>query len=187
MKFLIILLFIVNIYAKNNNIFLDTEVSVPFFGIAKEIDGEGDENTYSFPTMFLGVSLGYSFKVNKEWYLEPSTGFHINSGSIFNSRNWVVNYDYYDVTLPLMYYKRGIKKGVFLKYIGIPSFEYGGNLKEKIQIKNEKAYAIGVKLDMKSLFFTYEYIFNGIYYAEDKVSYVDIEGSRLSIGIRRSF
>ena len=61
MKFLIILLCVGSIYAKDNNAFLDTEVSVPFFGIAKERDSVGDENTYSSPTMFLGVSLGYSF------------------------------------------------------------------------------------------------------------------------------
>jgi hypothetical protein len=187
MKFLILLLFIVNIYGKDNNIFLDTEISIPFFGTAKEIDREGDENTYSSPTMFLGVSLGYSIKLNKKWYIEPSIGVSINSGSISNAKNSVFNYDYYDVMLPIMYYKRGIKKGIFLKYIGIPSFEYGGNLKEKIQIKNEKAYALGAKFDMKNLFFTYEYIFNAIYYAKDKVSYIDIEGSRISIGIRRSF
>ena len=188
MRLLIILFFlIVNINAKDNNIFLDSEISIPFYGIAKEIDTQGDENIYSSPTMFLGISLGYSWKLNDKWYIEPSTGFNINSGGIWSSQNFIIDYNYYHITLPLMYSKRGIKKGVFLKYIGIPSLEFGGNLKDKIKMKNRKAYAVGAKFDWKSFFFRYEYIFNGIYYSKDKISYADIEGSRISIGLRRSF
>jgi len=194
MKFLIILLLVIVSYAEEHNIFLDAEISVPFYGIAKEIDIVGDENSYDSPTFFLGIALGYSLQLNNRWLLEPSIGFHINSGgsildidNMYSSTASIFDYDYYNATLPLMYYNKGTKKGIFFKYIGIPSLEYGGNLKEKIVIKNKHAYAVGAKYYIGNLFFTYEYVFNGKYYYKDNVSYVDIEGSRISIGIRRNF
>ncbi|KIM04344.1 MAG: hypothetical protein KU29_10670 [Sulfurovum sp. FS06-10] len=187
MKFLILIVLVSSIYAKDKNIFLDTQMTIPFFGIGKEIDSVGDHNTYSSPSLFLGVALGYSINLADELVLDPSLGFNFNSNDILSINPNIFTYDYYDMTLPLMYHKKGFKGGVFFKYMLMPSMEMGGRLQEKIKLENQSAYTLGIKIVTRSWFFSYEYLLNGKYYADDKRSYMDIEGSRLSIGLRNTF
>ena len=91
MKVLILILLISNIYAKDKNIFFDAKIDLPFRGEGSYNNGSGSSETiYSTPRIFLGVSLGYSFRLNYKWLFEPSIGYSFNSGdslSIMNPKN----------------------------------------------------------------------------------------------------
>ena len=187
MKFLIIVLFVVNIYAKDNNIFLDTKFTIPISGTSKFIEDTRNETAKS-PLAFFGVSLGYSIELIENYILEPSLGFVFNTDDVIDGKGRNFNYNYYDFTLPLMYHKKGFKGGVFMRYMKILSFEVSDFYNERTELlKNRDAYSIGLKAVTNSWFISYEYLFSGKYSSVDKLTTVDIEGSRISIGLRNTF
>ena len=53
------MLLVSNIYAKDKNIFLDTEFSIPLSGMAYTPDINRNETSTASPLVFLGISLGY--------------------------------------------------------------------------------------------------------------------------------
>jgi len=187
MKFLIILLLLTNVYAKKKNIFLDTKFTVPLSGTARFIE-ENKFETAKPPLAFLGVSLGYSIELIEDYTLEPSIGYSFNTEGVIDGKNRNYNYNYYDITLPIMYHKKGFEGGVFMRYIKIPSFEVSNFYNERTELlKNKDAYSIGVKAVTRSWFVSYEYLFNGKYLSVEKATTVDIEGSQISIGLRNTF
>lgn len=188
MRFLIILIFITNLFAKDKSIFLDAEVTIPFSGIAYSSKIPTNDRIANSPTLFMGVSVGYSFNMVENYFLEPSIGYHFSATDIFYETDNGFNYNYYDFTLPIMYHKKGFKGGIFMRYMKIPSFEVSNFYNERTELlKNKDAYSIGVKAVTSSWFVSYEYLFDGKYSSVDKTTTVDIEGSRISIGLRNTF
>ncbi|CAA6817067.1 MAG: Unknown protein [uncultured Sulfurovum sp.] len=176
-----------NVYAKDNNVFLDTKFTVPLSGTSKFIEDARNETAKS-PLAFFGVSLGYSIELIEDYTLEPSLGYFINTEGIIDGKNRNFNYNYYDFTLPIMYYKKGFKGGIFMRYMKIPSFEVSDFYNERAELlKDKDAYSIGLKAVTSSWFISYEYLFNGKYSSVDKLITVDIEGSRISVGLRNTF
>jgi hypothetical protein len=178
-----------NLYAKDKNIFFDAKIDLPFGGEGVYSDGIGStKDIYETPRAFLGVALGYSFKLTNRWLLEPSIGYNFSSGDSMSLIGGDYLYNYLDMTLPIMYKKKGIKGGVYLKYIDIPSITWGNHeYGDYIEFVNNNAYALGMKVVTRSWFFSYEYLFKGKYSVDYEQAKINIEGSRISIGIRSEF
>lgn len=190
MKFLILMLLVSNIYAKDKNIFLDTQLTFPFSGTAHYIYQNDSTDSSTIPLMFLGVSVGYSLKFTDEYLLEPSLGYNFSSKDVFLVQGSTFTSDYLDVTLPLMYSIKDFKGGVYIKYMRIDTIDVFDFYNERINLfENKDAYALGMKAVMSNWFITYEYVINGKYTSTDtnKKSTVNIEGSRISIGLRNTF
>lgn len=189
MKILILLLVISNVYAKNKNIFFDAKIDLPIVGEGIYKDNFGSSETqYSTPKVFLGISLGYSVQFSDEWIFEPSVGYSFNSGNSSSLVGGGYIYDYADITLPIMYSKKGFKGGLFFKYIDIPSIEWGSQENgDYIEFKDKNAYTLGIKIVTRSWFYSYEYLLNGKYLTGKGQAKIDIEGSRISIGLRKTF
>jgi len=191
MRLLVIIFLITNIYAKDKNIFLDTKLDIPFFGKGIDNDGYGSSKSlYYTSNAFLGVSLGYSIKLHNEWVFEPSIGYTFSADdslSFFDGKTFTYNYS--DITLPFMYKKKGFKGGLFFRYINIDTIEWGDKEYDEsdMKFKNKNPYTLGLKVVTRSWFYTYEYLFNGKYSRDEGRANVDIEGSRISIGLRVSF
>ena len=185
----ILILLISNIYAKDKNIFLDTKIDFPFIGEGSYNEGIGSsESLYSTPRIFLGVALGYSFRLNNKLLFEPSIGYSFNSGDSLSILGGGYTYNYSDVTLPIMYRKKGFKGGFFFKYMNIPSISWGSQeYANNIEFKDKNAYTLGVKLVTRSWFCSYEYLLNGKYSIDKGRAKIDIEGGRISIGLRNTF
>lgn len=186
MKLLVLLLLLTSVHGRSN-IFLDTKFTIPLSGTSKLIEDTRSETAKS-PLAFFGVSLGYSIELIENYILEPSLGFSFHTEGVFDGKGRNFNYNYYDFTLPLMYHKKGFKGGVLMRYMKIPSFEVSDFYNERIELlKNRDAYSIGLKAVTSSWFVSYEYLFDGQYSSVDKLTTVDIEGSRISIGLRNTF
>ncbi|HIP50663.1 MAG TPA: hypothetical protein EYG94_01130 [Campylobacterales bacterium] len=196
--FIILLLLFTSLSAKEKNIFFDARFEVPLFGEGTANNSYGNsEGEYSTP-LFLGVSLGYIFNINEEWAIEPSVGYSFNTGSTLFSQN-AFEYNYSDITIPLMYKKKGFKGGFFFKYMNIKKLKLdtftsynitNGSITEEyneVSFKNKNPFTIGVKIVTGSWFYGYEYLFNGKYTTDNGRASVDIEGSRISVGIRNTF
>ena len=200
LRYLFILLIITNLSAKEKNIFFDVRLEVPLFGIGTFNDGYGStEDEYSTP-YFLGIGLGYTFNINDEWAVEPSVGYSFNTGGKLPYVSYsAFNYNYSDITLPIMYKKKGFKGGLFFKYMNIESIKWGDDNRissingvvlgedNRVEFKNKNPFTIGAKIVTRSWFYSYEYLFNGKYTTDNGRAKVDIEGSRISIGIRNTF
>ncbi|KIM06758.1 MAG: hypothetical protein KU29_08130 [Sulfurovum sp. FS06-10] len=188
LKFLILILLVSNIYAKDKNIFLDTEFTIPLSGMAYFPDANKNETSTASPLFFLGVSLGYSLKITDNYILEPSVGYHFSSKDFIFYEGTSFSYNYYDITLPLMYEVKGFKGGVYAKYEKIPSIEISDFYGERTLLFEDKdAYSLGVKAIFQSWFISYEYLFHGNYISMDEKNKVNIEGSHFSIGLRNTF
>ncbi|MBD3807890.1 MAG: hypothetical protein IE880_04140 [Epsilonproteobacteria bacterium] len=124
--------------------------------------------------------------------IEPSIGMTFNSGDALQivGKNYL--YDYYDVSLPLMYMQDKVGVGFFIKYLHIPSIEFPKINAEKgeidsVHFENKEAYTIGIKGIAGPYFIFYEYLFHGKYHMDYHNTKVDIGGSRIGIGIRQNF
>jgi len=97
-------------------------------------------------------------------------------------------YNYSDVTLPILYKKKGFKGGFFFRYMNIDTIKWGNSeYGSDRQFKNKNPYTLGIKIVTRSWFYSYEYLLNGKYSTDNGRGKIDIEGSRLSIGLRVVF
>lgn len=206
MRVLILLLCLkLSVYAKDKNIFLDVDFTFPLSGKAQvtsvnsqnsnsnNIDliwlSYDEQNSYTNPFLFLGVSLGYVVNISDQFALEPSGGYNFNApNDLFLTKNDDLIYNYYHAQLAGMYHKKDFKGGLYIKRIYIPSIDIQNYDKNTNTIfKNQQAYGVGAKIVLKSWFVFYEYITDAKYVSDDQRKSVNLNGHRIGIGLRKSF
>lgn len=165
MRVLILLLCLkLSVYAKDKNIFLDVDFTFPLSGKAQvtsvnspnsNFDNTGtiwlsydEQNSYTNPLLFLGVSLGYIANIADQFALESSGGYNFNApNDLFLNIDDELMYNYYHVQFAGMYHKKDFKGGLYIKKIYIPSIDIQNYDKNTNTIfKNQQAYGVGAKI-----------------------------------------
>jgi len=200
LRYFLMLFLVTNLFAKEKNIFFDVNFEVPLFGIGTFNDGYGSTEDEYFSPFFLGLGLGYTFNINDDWAVEPSVGYSFNTDTrIPDIGNETFRYNYSNITLPIMYKKKGFKGGVFFKQMYIDSIKWGEDYRigyiedtlvgvdNRLEFKDKHPFTLGIKVVTKSWFYSYEYLFDGKYTTDNGRAKIDLEGSRISIGIRNTF
>ena len=189
MKIIIILLLTIYLEAKGN-LFFDVNLLTSFSGNLTQGYNNDDVEYYS-PNFFLNLSCGYIFEIYPQYTIEPSIGFTFDSGDALQILGKNYSYDYYDVTFSFMYVDGKTEIGIFAKYLHIPYIEFPEKDDERgmdnIKFENRNAYSFGIKGIAGEYFVFYEYLFYGKYKMDYHNTKVNIEGSRIGIGIRKKF
>jgi hypothetical protein len=190
MRIIIILLLTIYLQAKEN-LFFDGQLSIPFAGKLTQEYVYSDDVKYYSPNFFLNLSCGYILEVYPQYTIEPSIGVTFDSGDALQILGKNYSYDYYDITLPFMYVNGKTEIGIFAKYLHIPSIEFPKKDDESridsVKFENKDAYSVGIKGIAGEYFVFYEYLFHGKYEMDYHSTKVNIEGSRIGIGIRKKF
>ena len=143
---------------------------------------------------FYGISLnvGLSYMLAQKIVIEPSFGV----ATLTNGGNTDIN-AIYSIELPLLYKVSSNKYGFFLKYNYLTDMSISGISNEKIQLKNQNTFSLGLKaiFDYKylGLILSYQYMLPGVYQQtivrKNEIIYtkIDIEGSYISAGLRFKF
>lgn len=165
-----------------NDYFSEISLSKDLFGISYD-NSTFHQNTETSSMYYFDFSLGNKMILKSDFSLEPSIG--ITGGE---SQNDGAKYVGYNFIFPLMYHKKGFSFGSFMKYMYVSKFD-----NNEIILHDKNAYSLGAKIILEGSmqwFLTYEYVLNSNYDMVNSYNEsinVNLEGSRIAIGIRYKF